>query len=135
MLHGHSVGVARETERNQGHVQQTFVETTKLFQTRRAVAAENATRLFHRKSIVAGWNWRVRGEHAFAAHLCDVRLRCRPQRTTAELALQQRQRQQRSMAFVHVIHVYSQPQRIGHARPTHAQHNLLLQAIIRVSAI
>ncbi len=51
------------------------------------------------------------------------------------LALQQRQRQQRRVALVHVVHVHAQSQRMRHAHAAHAQHNLLLQAVIRIAAV
>ena len=59
----------------------------------------------------------------------------RIQRTAAHLALQQRQRQQRRMAFVHVIDIHLQAQGIRHAHAAQSQHDLLLQAVVRVAAV
>ena len=50
-------------------------------------------------------------------------------------ALHQRQRQQRRVAFVHVVHIHPVAQRVGHAHAAHAQHDLLLQAVVGVAAI
>ena len=78
---------------------------------------------------------RVRREHAFPPHHLNVRIRRRALRPAAQLALQQRQRQQRRVALVHVVHVNAQTQRMRHAHAAHPQHNLLLQAVVRVPAV
>ena len=82
-----------------------------------------------------GRNRRVRGEYALVAHHLKVGLGGGAERAAAKLALKQRQRKQRCMAFVHVVHVYMQAQRIRHAQPAHAQHDFLLQAVVRVAAV
>ena len=135
MLHGHAVGIARKVERQQRHVQHAVAKTAQLFQARRPVASQNANGLLGGEAIVAGRNRRVGGEDALPAHLGEVGLRGRAQRSTALLALQQSQRQQRRVAFVHVIYIHTVAQRVGHARATHAQHNLLLQAVVAVPAV
>ncbi len=84
---------------------------------------------------MAGRNGGVGGEDALAAHLSHVDLSGRAQRTTAQLALKERLREQRRVPLVHVIDVYFQAERIGHARTAHTQHNLLLQAVVGVAAI
>ncbi len=84
---------------------------------------------------MAGRNRGVGGEDALIPHLLDVGFRGRAQRSAAQLALQQAQRQQRRVALVHVVHIHSLPQRLGHAHPAHAQHNLLLQPVVAVAAI
>ena len=68
-------------------------------------------------------------------HLRDVGFGRRAQRAAAQLALEQRQRQQRRVAFIHVVDVYPQAQSIGHAHAAHAQHDLLLQAVVGVAAV
>ena len=135
VLHGHAVGIAREAQRQQRHVQQAVAEAAQLLQPRGAVAAENANGLLGGEAVVTGGNRRVRGEDALAAHLLDVGLGGRAQRSAAQLPLQQRQRQQRRVAFVHVVDVYTQAQRVGHAHAAHAQHDLLLQAVVGVAAV
>ena len=113
----------------------SVAETAQLFQARRAIAAQNANRLLGREAVVAGRNRRVRGEHALPPHLLDVRLGGAAQRAAAQLALEQRQRQQRRVAFVHVVDVYMQAQRMRHAHAAHAQHDLLLQPVVGVAAV
>ena len=135
MLHGHAVGIARKAQRQQRHVQQSVAEASQLFQARRPIAAQNADRLLGREAVVPGRHRRVRGEHALAPHLLDVGLGGPVLRPAAQLAFEQRQRQQRRVAFVHVVHVYAQAQRMGHAHAAHAQHDLLLQPVIRVAAV
>ena len=39
------------------------------------------------------------------------------------------------MSFIHVVYVHGQAERMGHAHAAHPQHNLLLQPVVRVSAI
>ena len=68
-------------------------------------------------------------------HLLDVGFGGRAQRSAAQLALQQRQRQQRRVALVHVVDVYAVAERVGHAHAAHAQHDLLLQAVVGVAAV
>jgi hypothetical protein len=51
------------------------------------------------------------------AHLLDVGFRGRAQRSAAQLALEQRQRQQRGVALVHVVDVYPVAQRVAMRAP------------------
>ena len=135
VLHGHAVGIARKAQRQQRHVQHAVAKTAQLLKARRAVAAEDANGLLGGEAVVAGRNRRVRGEDALLAHLLDVGFSGRAQRSAAQLALKQRQRQQRRVAFVHVVDVYPVAERMGHARAAHAEHNLLLQAVVGVAAV
>ncbi len=106
-----------------------------LVQARRAIGAKNTDRLLHREPVVPGRHRRVRRKDTLAAHLLDIHLGRRAQRAAAQLCLEQRQRQQRSVSFIHVIDVDVQAQRIGHAHAAQTQHNLLLQPIVRIAAI
>ena len=106
-----------------------------LLQARGALAAENANGLLGGESVVARGNRGVGGKHALVAHHRQVRLGGRAQRAAAHLAFEQRQREQRGVALVHVIHVYMQAQSVGHAHAAHAEHDLLLQAIVGVAAV
>ena len=135
MLHGHAVGIAGKVQRQQRHVQHAIAKAAQLFQARRAVAAQNANGLLGGEAVVAGRNRRVGGEDALPAHLLHVGFSGRAQRSAAQLALQQRQRQQRRVALVHVVDIYPVAERVGHARAAHAQHNLLLQAVVGVAAV
>ena len=135
MLHGHAVGIAREAQRQQRHVQHSVAKTAQRFQARCAVAAQDAIGLLGVEAVVPGRNRCVGGEDALLAYLLDVGLRGRAQRSAAQLPLQQRQRQQRRVALVHVVDVYLVAQRVRHAHSAHAQHNLLLQAVVGVAAI
>ena len=135
VLQRHAVGIARKPQRQQGHVQQAFVEDFQLLQPRRPLSAQDANGLLGREAVVPGRNRRMRGKHALAAHRRKVGIRGAVQRPAAKLALQQRQRQQRRVPLIHVIHVYMQPQRFGHAHAAHAQHNLLLQPVVGVAAV
>ena len=111
------------------------MEAVQLLQARRALAAENANGLLGGETIVAGGNRSVGGEDALVAHHGEVGVGGRAQRAAAQLAFEQRQGQQRGVALVHVIDVYMQPQCIGHAHAAHAQHDLLLQAIVGVATV
>ena len=57
------------------------------------------------------------------------------QRSASQLAFKQRQGKQRRVAFVHVVHIHPMAKRVSHASAAHAQHNLLLQAVIAVAAV
>ncbi len=46
VLQGHTVGVAREVQRQQGHIQHAVLKAAQLFKTRGAVGSEDADRLF-----------------------------------------------------------------------------------------
>ncbi len=83
MLHGHAVGIARKLQRQQRHVQHAVAKTAQLFQARGPVAAENANGLLGGEAIVAGGNRRMGGEDALLAHLGEVGLRGRAQRSAA----------------------------------------------------
>ena len=135
MLHSHAVGVARKLQRQQRHVQHSIAITAQLFQPRRAIAAQDAIGLLGGKAVVAGRHRRVRSEHALLPHQRQIGFRRRAQRPSAQLALDQRQRQQRRVALIHVEHVYPQAQSTGQPYAAHAQHDLLLQTVIRVAAI
>jgi len=135
MLQGHSVGVAGEAQRQQSHVQHAVAEAAVFFQPGCAVAAQDADGLFCREAVVASGHRRMGGKDALAADLLDVGVSNRAQRTTAQLALKQRQSQQSRMALVHVVDVDAITERIGHAHTAHAQHNLLLQAVVAVATV
>jgi len=110
-------------------------KTAHLFKARGAVAAEDANSLLGGEAIVACGNRRVRGEDALAAHLFYVGLGGCAEGSAAQLALKQRQSQQSRVALVHVVDVYFVAERVRHAHAAHAQHNLLLQAIVGVAAV
>ncbi len=135
VLHRHAVRVARQPQRQQRHVQQAVFKAAQPLQARGPLAAENAHHLLRREAIMSGGHGRVCCKHALRAHRCDVGLGAGAVRPTGKLAFQQRQSQQRGVPFVHVIDVYMQSQSGGHPRPAQAQHNLLLQAIVGVSAV
>ena len=63
-----------------------------------------ARTMSHRERVVARGHRRVRREHAVCAHRLDVRRRSSVvESPAAQLPLEQRQRQQRRVAFVHVV--------------------------------
>ena len=135
MLHGYAVGVARKVKRQQSHVQHAVAKASQLFQSRCPVASQNANGLLQRKSIVAGGNRRVCGEDAPPAHRGEISFSGRAERSAAQLAFKQRQGEQCRVAFVHVVHIHPVAKRVGHASSAHAQHNLLLQAVVAVAAV
>ena len=135
VLHGHAVCIAREAQRQQRHVQHFIAETAHQLQARRPVAAQNANGLLGGEAVVAGRNRRVRSKDALIPHLFNVGLRGAVQRSAAQLPFQQRQCQQRRVALVHVVDIHLVAQCAGHARAAHAQHNLLLQAVVGVAAV
>jgi hypothetical protein len=135
VLHGHAVGIAREAQRQQRHVQQAVAETALLFKARGAVAAEDANGLLGGEAVVAGGNRGVGGEDALAAHHIDVGFGGGAQRSAAQLPFKQRQGEQRGVAFVHVVDVDPVAEGVGHARAAHAEHDLLLQAVVGVAAV
>jgi hypothetical protein len=75
------------------------------------------------------------GENAFLAHLLNVGFGSRAKRAAAELPLKQRQGEQGCVALVHVVNVDPVAQRMHHANAAHAEHNLLLKAVVGVSAV
>ena len=77
----------------------------------------------------------MRCKHAPPPHHLNVRIVGCALRPTAQLTLQQCQRKQRRVALVHVVHVDAQAQRMRHAHAAHAQHNFLLQAVVRIAAV
>ena len=135
MLHGHSVGIARKFECQQGHVQQTVAETSKLFKSRSAITAKNADGLLGREAVVTSRDRRVRGEDALLTDLGNIGIRRGAQRSAPQFAFKQRLGQKRGMTLIHVIDVYVQAQRMRHACASHAQHDLLFQPIVGVAAV
>ena len=124
MLHGDTVCVAREAQRQKRHVQQSVTEAAQLFKPCGAVAAQDANRLLGREAVMSRGNRCMRGEDAMLTHLRDVGLGSAVQRAAAELALKQRQSEQRRVAFVHVIDIHPLAERLGHAHAAHAEHDL-----------
>ena len=135
VLHGHAVGVAGEAQGQQGHIQHAIAKTALLFKASRAVAAQDADGLLGGETVVAGGHRGMGGEDAPLPHLFDVGFRGRAQRPAAQLALKQRQRQQRRVALIHMKDIDPVAQSAGHAQPAHAENNLLLQAVVGVAAV
>ena len=135
MLQCHAVCIAREAQRQRCHVEKAVLDAAQLFKPCRALSTKDADGLLKRKAIVACWHRRMRGEDALGLHSCNISLQNWKVRAAAHLPFQQRQCQQRCVAFVHVIYIHAQAQRMEQAHTAHAQDNLLLQAIVRIAAI
>ncbi len=135
VLHGDSVGVAGEAQGEEGHVQHAVGETALLLQAQGAVAAEDADGLLGGEAVVAGGDRGVGGEDALFAHLLDVGLGGLAERAAAELALEEGEGEQRGVALVHVVDVEAVAEGVGHADAAHAQHDLLLEAVVGVAAV
>ena len=85
---------------------------------------------------MAGGNRCVGGEDAAAGEHARRRMvRRGTQRTATQFALKQRQGEQSRVALVHVVDVDLQPESVGHADAAHAEHDLLLEAVVRVAAV
>ena len=135
VLHGHAVGIARKPQRQQRHVQHAVVKAAQLLQACRAVAAQDANGLLGVEAVMPGRNRRVRGEDALFRTCSMSASVAASSGPPPSCALQQGQRQQRRVAFVHVVDIDAAAQRVRHAHSAHAQHNLLLQAVVGVAAI
>ena len=135
VLHGHAIGVAAETEREQRHVQHAVANTAQAFQARGAIAAEDAPGLLHAEAVVPRGHRGMGGKDALRTNLGNIGLGGSRLRSAAQFALQQRQREQRGMAFVHVVDVDGMAKSAGHADAAHAENDFLLQPIIRVASV
>ena len=111
------------------------MEAAQLLEARRAFAAQDADGLLGGKAIMPRRHRRVGGKHALVAHHGQVGIGGRAQRTAAELAFEQSQREQRGVALVHVVDVDLHAQGAGDADAAHAKHDLLLEAVVGVAAI
>ena len=135
VFHGHAVGIAREAQRQQRHIQHAISKAAHPFKTRGAISAQNAVGLLGIEAVVPGGNRSMRGEDALPAHLGDVELSYDGLRAAAELAFEQGERQKRGVAFIHVINIYIQAEGLGHAHAGHAENDLLLKAVAGVAAV
>ena len=103
MAHRDRVHEARETEREQRHVQPLAIDRTRFFEQLHPRLAEDAARHVEWKLVVTGRHRRVRREDALLAHRRNVDLRHVAVPAPVTLALEERQRQQRRMSLIDVM--------------------------------
>ena len=97
---------------------------------------KRARQILHRKAIVSRGNRSVRRKNAFAPHLLDVFAANRSPPGFFRFLTQQFQRQQRRMAFVHVVaRQFGISQRAKHAHATDTQQHFLAQPVVGIAAI
>jgi hypothetical protein len=136
--HRDAVDIAREPEGEQSHVQAGLVARPELLQQRDPGLAEKRAGDVERKPIVARRYRRMGREDALAAHGVHIRIGQIPRAAVTELALEQRNGQQRCVAFIDVM---EQPprapvaKRAQHLRAANAEDDLLAESVGCVAPI
>jgi len=135
MLHGDAVHEAGEAQGDVGHVHQALMAAAEALDGRRGLGPEDARGLLHGEAVVAGRNRGVGGEDALLPHRLVVALLRLGERPAAQLLLEQGHGQQRGVPLVQVVDVDLVAQRLQHAQAADAEHDLLGEAVVGVSAI
>ena len=138
MLHGDAVDVAREAQRDVGHVHQAVVDASGTLNSGGAVMTEHLVHLVQAELVVPGRNRRVRRKHALAPHRLHVGLRGVRERAgiqIAQLLLEQRNREQRRVTLVHVVDSGFAAKRLHQVDPTETKNRLLAEAVKGVAPV
>ena len=135
VLHGHAVDVAREAQRQVGHVEQRVVQAAEALDGVAALLAEDGVHLVEAELVVAGGHRRVGGEDALVGDLGDILFGRLGERRAVEVLLQQADAEQRGVALVHVVDLGLDAERLQQRDAAEAEHGLLAEAVVGVAAV
>ena len=131
---GDAVDVIAEVQGKMGHVEQAVIAED-ILHLRKFLPPQHADRQLQGKLVVAGGHGRVRGEDAQLPDRAYIVVREGLPAVTRGLFVQQRQGQQRGMAFVEVkARDGIMAERPQHPHAADAKHHLLAESIVRVTA-
>jgi hypothetical protein len=118
------------------HVEHPLVDAAARLEQPDALVAQHVAHHLQRELVVARRHRGVRREDAPAPHGRHVGVVPLEVRPALELPLQQLQREQRRMALVQVVdRVAVVPERLEQRRAPHAQHDLLAEPVVLVTAV
>ena len=135
VLHGDAVDVAREAQRQVGHVEQAVVQAAEALDGVAALVAEDGVHLVEAELVVPGGHRRVGGEDASLAIAVDIFLGGSAQGRAGEALLQQADAEQRGVALVHVVDLGLDAERLQQGDAAEAEHGLLAEPVVGVAAV
>ena len=123
-------------QREVRHVEHSLIHATASLEQRDALIAQHAAHHVEREFVMPGGHRCVRGEDAPLAHRLEVCVFELEMLASTQLFLQQLKGEERRVPFVQMVdHAGVVSERLEQTRTPHAEHDLLTQAIVLISAV
>ncbi len=135
VLHGDAVDESREAQGDVRHIHEAVVEAAELVDGGAAVVAEDLVHLVDAELIVAGGDGGVSGEDALLANGFDVGFGCVLERSAVELIFEETDREEGSVALVHVIDLGFTAKGVEKSDAAESEDGLLTEAVVGVAAV
>ncbi len=133
--HGDAVDVAREAQREVGHVEQVVVQGAEAFDGGRAVGAEDLAHLVEAELVVAGRDGCVSGEDALLLDGVGVGVRSGAERRRSDAGFEQANGEERGVALVHVTNLRLHAEGVQEVNAAEAENGLLAETVVSVAAV